>query len=767
MVEAAANLPARRRPHLWSRGDPGESRFAVNASLGLAVVLVVLSHADANRLIWIEWLLPYKGSLGTIGIYVFFLLAGMMAWRSAERTLARPNGVAVYFAKGARGTAPLYYAALLFAVLVFPYLAGAYQQNVTAYTLLKHVFLVHSLGGDVSRAINPILWPVSYAVILLAAVPLLFRWAHPRWLILAVLGVVTGAAWMWPSAGLTNFSRAALLFSIGVLASAFRVRPGPLLMPIACAAAVAASLGGANPTLVNTLWAVALCVSFLALDRFGLRQQWPAAALARIGVVSLSVYIWHYLLIDILGLRLARSPITDHSLLARSAVFIALLGIVSWASYRWIEVEGAKRLAGRAIRRSMPRESASPVRARLVPAASEAPPARAPSAWAVGAALMLISIPFLMLEAFARTNLFDVASYTNSEKFDKTMQSLQNAKGAVVGAFGSSETLYGFDPHTFQAESERLGCGLPAFNFGVEGFGPNHYLILLENLPFTEWAPRMKIALVGLTLFEPQEPMPTTAEAGFQCDSMAGSLQRSVYTSPLARDMGMEGLCRAPGTEVLRPVEDALSSVSAAFRYRSAIRALVLDTPAYLGRDRQSRMARVTDRGFYMAPGMTAENVDFYTDRWLKDFSQVPFWQKPLNEDTWTANLAEGGLLSRIKDRFLAMKVMPVFYSMPTNPLMVTSVRREDVYVRNSERMRAWAKKNAVGFIDTGILRDFDPIRDFGDHRHTSAEGAAKASALLAQALTKMDAGQAACVNRGPGRAKDAAQPRSVDSTTN
>lgn len=255
----------------------------------------------------------------------------------------------------------------------------------------------------------------------------------------------------------------------------------------------------------------------------------------------------------------------------------------------------------------------------------------------------------------------------------------------------------------------------------------------------------MKVAVIGVSLFEGVDPLPTTRASGFQCDRMAGTLQRSVYTSPLARDHGMADLCVSADPGVLEPVNRFLASTSAAFRYRSEIRALILDAPTYLNRERRVRMSRVTDRGFYMAAGMTPESHAFFINRWTNQLSREGEWTRPLDEAAWEANLAPAGVFDRIRERVQAMGATPVFYAVPTNPVMASTVDRERVRERNSQRMRAWAERHGIGFIDTGAPRDFDPQADFEDHRHTSATGAAKASQLVADALASSDIGRSAC----------------------
>ena len=158
-------------------------------------------------------------------------------------------------------------------------------------------------------------------------------------------------------------------------------------------------------------------------------------------------------------------------------------------------------------------------------------------------------------------------------------------------------------------------------------------------------------------------------------------------------------------------------------------------------------MARVTDRGFYMAASMTPESHRFYTQRWQSQISKEPFWSEPLDESSWIAALSEGGSYDRTADTFRTWGVVPVFYALPTNPIMVDTVRREDVRQRNSDRMRNWAQAKGVGFIDQGVPRELDPVRDFEDHRHTSADGAARTTKQLAEALVKSGIAVAACTH--------------------
>lgn len=704
----------------------------VRALLGLAVCCVVLSHADADRLIWIKELLPYKGYLGAVGVNLILVACGWLAWTGAVRLHDGGHRVARFYAEFAARLLPLYVVALAVAIIVFPLLAHSYKQQIDLYSVLTHLLFLQGIGAEVSRAINPVLGPFSAIVAFCLAAPWLVRLSRSGLALLLGASLLSYLGWCVPGLPIAGVLQPAVLFGIGI---AVACRPPAMPASLACGAFAlwAMSAGGAFVA-VTTLWAILLLALFAGLQQFGIWRRGPALVLVAVGTAAYSVYIWHYLLIDAVGIPLSRGPVTAQWLPARSIVFLVLLGLLAAASNALIERPGRRLVMAEA------------VRSRALLGRVWAP--RSPRqrlAHAAAGITCAIVVPFLVLEGWARTRLFDSASYTNSEKLDVTMRSLRNARGAVVAAFGNSEVLYGFDPHSFQTRGRDRGCDLPAFNFGVEGFDPNHSLILLEHLPYATWAPNMKIALVGVSLFENVDPLPTTRASGFQCDRMAGTLQRSVYTSPLARDHGMADLCVSPDPGVLRPVNELLASASVGFRYRSEIRALILDAPTYFGRERRVRMSRVTDRGFYMAASMTPASHAFFINRWTDQLSREGEWTRPLDEAAWQANLAPGGVFDRIRKRVQAIGATPVFYAVPTNPVMASTVGREPVRERNSQRMRAWAEKHGIGFIDTGVPRDFDPLADFEDHRHTSAAGAAKASQLLADVLATSDIGRSAC----------------------
>jgi len=350
-------------------------------------------------------------------------------------------------------------------------------------------------------------------------------------------------------------------------------------------------------------------------------------------------------------------------------------------------------------------------------------------------ALLVAAAPFAALEYFARRHLFDLTTYTQSEKLDVSWRRLASTPGVNVAVFGSSEALYGIDPAVLDRVSREHRCSVRAFNLGIEGFGPSFYEVLLNHLDIRELLPDLKVALIVVNMIEPLDTLPLTRETGFDCKTMIGELQRSVFTSPFGQDHGLAALCRPQEQDRWwKPIDDSIARSSAAYRYRASLRTLVLDQSNGRRPEADRRMARVTDRGFYEASDMTQGNYGLLVNRW-KTQIRPKEWGPPPPPETWSAYMQVGGILDRLAAEFRAKGVVPIFVAAPTNPMMIDDTGRRAFYVNNAKLLSAWVQRQGIGFVDTGPLDGFDPRADFEDHRHTSAQGARKFTAIIANSL--------------------------------
>ena len=359
-------------------------------------------------------------------------------------------------------------------------------------------------------------------------------------------------------------------------------------------------------------------------------------------------------------------------------------------------------------------------------------------------AFVLLVAPLVAAEAWVRTSLFDYASYTNSRHLDRQLANFAVRRDWTVVALGSSEVRYGFDPETFDRGLHAAGIDAAlTFNLGVDGFNVGHYRLLLPALDLGARAPRLRVALIGVNMFQEVDVFPTSAASGFDCKRMSGELQRSVYSSSFGKDTGLDALC-APG-DWTRPVIEAAECASALLRYRQAVRGVLLGGENVLGGD---EVRLQTARGLYDREGMSEESRRFDVDRWLKLRAQNPRHFTPMDEAHWPGLLKPGGFFDGWADAVRARGMLPVFFALPTNPVMAIERNRVGTWTRNAALMSDWARRTGVVFVDLGLRTGYDRLLDFNDHRHLSGRGARRFSAELAEALAGNPAFRAALAGR-------------------
>ncbi len=252
----------------------------------------MLSHADHAGLMQIAMDTPLKVFLGRFGVYLFFILSGFLIWRSAQG-IRRPGGLMTYGIHRATRLVPLYVVNIAFVVWALPHFDSAFEAHVTSETLIRHLSFTQDLNPSVSRDLNPVLWTLTHEVIFYALVPLLLM------LPMALLPLLGAAAIVlsWTPSTLSSFSAVFHLFTIGILVAERRtVWAGLALL-------VFAAMQSTGQTYAAEEIAARLAAGslFMAALVAPLRGQWLTVPLRWVGIVSFSLYIWHYLLINILG----------------------------------------------------------------------------------------------------------------------------------------------------------------------------------------------------------------------------------------------------------------------------------------------------------------------------------------------------------------------------------------------------------------------------------------------------------------------------------
>lgn len=326
----------RSQPILTRKERAVESHY-LDVLRGAAALTVVVSHADHAGLLALGLDNSLKSFLGNAGVYLFFMLSGFLIWRSAQG-IRQPNGLRIYGIHRATGLLPLYFVNIAFVVLVLPHLESAFQPQVTLETLVRHLTLTQSLNPSVSRALNPVLWTLTHEAIFYALVPLLL---FVRTTFLPAIGAMA-IILSWQPSTVSSFLAVFHLFVIGMLMAERRMRSAIATLVALIVVQSAAGLHATEELVAEAVAGALFMVSRLAPNR-GL---WISLPLRWVGVISYSLYIWHYLFINLLGTQgglRAMYTLTD-GLSAndgvRGVLFIAMALAISTVSYFLIERPG-------------------------------------------------------------------------------------------------------------------------------------------------------------------------------------------------------------------------------------------------------------------------------------------------------------------------------------------------------------------------------------------------------------------------------------------
>jgi exopolysaccharide production protein ExoZ len=310
-------------------GQKSSHNMLIDAVRGLAAIQVVISHAVTSDMVF------WGNAFGAItGVYLFFILSGFLIWSSACRVLPTEGGLRVYAVHRASRIMPLYYLSLLVAVTLVP-LWAHFPQEITLYSIVRHAFFTQMLLPPDYKDINPVLWTLSLEAVFYVIVPVLFlisRWNFPLILLGAIL------AYKIPdniaNATFSYFFVFCYLFAIGMALAQYRWLMSRPVAALVVAAAVVAWAADLDRRIVCTLIATSMFLCVLLAGRW--RDSRLIGLFAFLGMVSYSLYVWHYLVIDAVAYPLVpymgRWP--------RAVVLIAASIAFAWASYRLIEAPG-------------------------------------------------------------------------------------------------------------------------------------------------------------------------------------------------------------------------------------------------------------------------------------------------------------------------------------------------------------------------------------------------------------------------------------------
>lgn len=350
-------------------------------------------------------------------------------------------------------------------------------------------------------------------------------------------------------------------------------------------------------------------------------------------------------------------------------------------------------------------------------------------------AVIFFILPLLLVEIWLSQDLFNHVSYTNSQNMDPQIKYFEGRNDWEFVAFGSSEVKWGIQPTQIEKALATKDISTSGFNLGFDGFNENFYLSILPFLKLPQRLTKFHLALIGINLIEEKQILPSSFDEGYPCD---GILQRAILKSAFAKDYGLYHLCNS--TSWKQPLIEPIENLSQIVRYRQNLRSLILGNARsqnFIGTI--SNNLKQYPNGFHAHKSAkdNKDEVKVDYERFLAQEKTHPQLFKPMKSDAWSNLLKPDGFFERWANYFTDNHVLPVFFALPTNPLMIDAQRRREDYQYNSKLMKDWAKKNNVVFIDLGILDNYDQLIDYSDHRHLSGVGGERYSYELGKALAE------------------------------
>ena len=343
--------------------------------------------------------------------------------------------------------------------------------------------------------------------------------------------------------------------------------------------------------------------------------------------------------------------------------------------------------------------------------------------------LIVCVIALMVGEAVLRSILFSSVSYSNSESIDKQLEERNAHSDWNILFIGDSETRWGINPEVIDAEFSAVGLHARSFNHAFDGFGASWWPRLLPNLLAEPALKNVQYVVIGVQMIDVHRQVRATGE---DC----GALQKPVLTSPFAKDLAVDALCRDQSWDAR--LADDLFDKFWLVRHASSVRSLML--PDFRVASQQlrfnSRKSGEPVRGFEPHRSIAEDKESFESEfaRWKAQYnSELDF--RPLPEGAWPKLTAQSEFFDQLNATVREQGRSMVLFALPTNPLLIDTFKRRADYLKNSNLLRVWAKKNGVVFIDKGMQDVAEPEIFFSDMRHLSGEGARQYSIKLGQEM--------------------------------
>ncbi|QMS90663.1 acyltransferase [Nostoc edaphicum CCNP1411] len=336
----------------WQKGlvfwqaDIGKDRYILDFLRGFAAILVYLSHADQDKIINNSLLVAMKGPLGC---HLFFVISGYLIWRSVSRNFGKKPQMEIgkYVINRATRILPLYWINILFCLTLLPLLKSTYAPSAGIVEIARHLTFTQSFDPSVARAINPVLWTLGHEGVFYVIAPLLYITVRKHTAILLLASWLLSAYASSHSIPVVQqFLMIFNLFASGIFMAEKKVILAPWISVLLMLVGLLLLNYAPSQYFFNSVSLISVgfftlphtLLNFLPRIRNFLDKS-NFLGITWVGMISYSLYIWHYLLINIFsGYQLPQlwRSYQNNDLLC-AVLFTSVVMIISYMSYLLIE----------------------------------------------------------------------------------------------------------------------------------------------------------------------------------------------------------------------------------------------------------------------------------------------------------------------------------------------------------------------------------------------------------------------------------------------
>ncbi|MFK7699189.1 acyltransferase family protein [Pseudomonas caspiana] len=273
----------------------------IDALRGIAAAAVFFDHSDTSGLATNAWFSAHKGLMGDFGVYVFFCLSGYLIWQSGTRLIGTPGGLKLYAIHRFTRLVPLYFINILVVTTLLSYIGSRWTPSYDAWSIFRHLIFSQDLYPSVARDINPVLWTLTHEVMFYILVPvILLAGIRDKYVILAGSFIIY---WVFLASGWLSyfkFSQIFYAFALGVFIAEASNKARVIVCLAAISVAVYACVGSTLHAYSGRIIAIAFALTCITLTKNKECSQavsWFLSPLVFLGVISYSIYIWHYQII--------------------------------------------------------------------------------------------------------------------------------------------------------------------------------------------------------------------------------------------------------------------------------------------------------------------------------------------------------------------------------------------------------------------------------------------------------------------------------------